>query len=135
MLHILTDICEGRGQEGDVELLERLGRTLQDSSLCALGKSAPNPVLSTIRYFKNEYDAHIREHRCPAGVCRKLTSFHIDTQKCVGCDACARACPAGAITGSLKQPHEIEQAKCIVCGSCRTACRFDAVAVSGRERK
>jgi len=135
MLHILTDICEGRGQEGDVELLERLGRTLQDSSLCALGKSAPNPVLSTIRYFKNEYDAHIREHRCPAGVCRKLTSFHIDTQKCVGCGACARACPAGAITGSLKQPHEIEQAKCIVCGSCRTACRFDAVAVSGRERK
>ncbi len=90
MLAILTDICEGRGQEGDVELLERLGRTLQDSSLCALGKSAPNPVLTTIRYFRDEYDAHIREHRCPAGVCRKLTSFHIAADKCVGCTACLR---------------------------------------------
>jgi NADH-quinone oxidoreductase subunit F len=135
MLAILTDICEGRGQGGDVELLERLGRTLQDSSLCALGKSAPNPVLTTIRYFRDEYDAHIREHRCPAGVCRKLTRFHIDAEKCVGCTACAKACPTGAITGVIKQPHVIDQPKCIACGSCRTACRFDAVAVSGRENK
>jgi len=131
MLHILTDICEGRGQEGDVELLERLGHTLQDSSLCALGKSAPNPVLTTIRYFRDEYDAHIREHRCPAGVCRKLTSFRIDAGKCVGCSACVRACPTGAIAGALKQPHEIDQSKCIVCGSCRTACKFGAVTVAG----
>jgi len=135
MLTILTDICEGRGQEGDVELLERLGRTLQDSSLCALGKSAPNPVLTTIRYFRDEYDAHIREHRCPAGVCRKLTRFQIDADKCVGCSACLRACPAGAITGALKQPHAIDPSKCIACGSCRTACRFGAVTVSGRESK
>jgi len=131
MLHILTDICEGRGQEGDVELLERLGHTLQDSSLCALGKSAPNPVLTTIRYFRDEYDAHIREHRCPAGVCRNLTSFRIDAGKCVGCSACVRACPTGAITGVRKQPHEIDQSKCIVCGSCRTACKFGAVTVAG----
>ena len=135
MLAILTDICEGRGQEGDVELLERLGRTLQDSSLCALGKSAPNPVLTTIRYFRDEYDAHIREHRCPAGVCRKLTRFQIDADKCVGCTICAKACPTGAIVGALKQPHVIDQPKCIVCGSCRSACRFGAVTVSGRDSK
>ena len=132
MLAILTDICEGRGREGDVELLERLGATLQDSSLCALGKSAPNPVLTTIRYFRDEYDAHIREHRCPAGVCRKLTAFRIDAEKCVGCGACAKACPTGAIEGALKQSHRIEPTKCIVCGSCRTACRFGAVTVRGR---
>lgn len=135
MLYLLTDICEGRGQEGDVELLEQLGSVLQGSSLCALGKSAPNPVLSTIRYFRSEYDAHIREHRCPAGVCRNLTRFQIDSKTCVGCGTCKKACPTGAITGAIKQPHEIDPAKCIACGSCRAACRFGAVTVSGRESK
>ncbi len=132
MHRILTDICEGHGQEGDVELLERLGRTLQDSALCALGKSAPNPVLTTIRYFRDEYDAHIREHRCPAGVCRRLTCFAVDESKCRGCSACVRACPTGAITGAVKQPHRINQEQCIACGSCRNVCRFDAVRVTGR---
>lgn len=135
MLSILTDICEGRGQEGDVELLERLGRTLQDTALCALGKSAPNPVLSTIRYFRDEYDAHIRAHRCPAGVCRKLTRFSVDAEKCRGCSACKRACPTGAISGELKKPHRIDPESCIACGSCRNVCRFDAIQVEGRADK
>ncbi len=133
MLEILTDICEGRGQEGDIELLEELGHTLQDSCLCALGKTAPNPVLTTIQYFREEYEVHIREHRCPAGVCVKLTSFRIDGARCRGCTACARACPTGAISGGVKQPHVIDPAKCISCGSCREACRFDAVETEGRE--
>ena len=133
MLEILTDICEGRGQEGDIELLEQLGHTLEDSCLCALGKTAPNPVLTTIKYFREEYEAHIREHRCPAGVCTKLTAFTIDPELCRGCTACARACPTDAITGSVKQPHVIDAVKCIACGSCREACRFDAVNTKGRD--
>ena len=133
MLEILTDICEGRGQEGDIQLLEQLGHTLQDSCLCALGKTAPNPVLTTIQYFRDEYEAHIREHRCPAGVCVKLTAFRIDADRCRGCTACARACPTGAITGAVKQPHVIDSSKCISCGSCREACRFDAVETEGRD--
>ena len=133
MLAILTDICEGRGKLEDLDLLEALGETMVDSSLCALGKSAPNPVLTTLKYFRSEYEEHILEHRCRAGVCKKLTSFHIDPAKCQGCTACARSCPAGAITGTLKQPHSIDQEKCIVCGSCREACRFDAVRTEGRD--
>ena len=127
MRAILTDICEGRGREGDIELLERIGNTMKDASLCALGKSAPNPVLTTIKFFRNEYEAHIREHECPAGVCSALTTFVIDAEACTGCDLCARACPANAITGERKAAHAIDPAKCIACGSCREACRFDAV--------
>ena len=133
MLAILTDICEGRGKLEDLDILEALGETMIDSSLCALGKSAPNPVLTTLKYFRNEYEEHILEHRCRAGVCKKLTSFHIDPEKCRGCTSCARSCPAGAITGTLKQPHSIDQDKCIVCGSCREACRFDAILTEGRD--
>ncbi len=133
MLAILTDICDGRGQEGDIALLEQLGHTLEDSCLCALGKTASNPVLTTIKYFREEYEAHIREHRCPAGVCAKLTSFHIVEGLCRGCTACARACPTDAISGAVKQPHVIDPTKCITCGSCRDACRFDAVETRGRE--
>ena len=132
MLQILTDICEGRGQLSDLDLLEELCHTLADSSLCALGKSAPNPVLTTLKYFRQEYEAHILEHRCPAGVCAALTSFAIDAEKCVGCGACGRACPAGAVSGERKQPHVIDPARCIACGSCREACKFGAVVTKGK---
>ena len=134
MLEILTDICEGKGQEGDIELLESIGHAMQDSCLCALGKTAPNPVLTTIKYFRDEYEAHIKEHRCPAGVCTKLTTFKIDPTVCKGCTACSRACPAGAITGTVKNPHVIDQTKCIACGSCRETCKFDAVKTEGRAK-
>ena len=132
MLAILTDICEGRGQESDLDLLEQICDTLEDASLCALGKSAPNPVRTTLKYFREEYESHIREHRCPAGVCTALTRFVINPDKCVGCGACQRACPAGVISGGLKEPHAIDTARCIVCGSCREACHFDAVETRGR---
>ena len=117
----------------DLDLLEALGETMQDSSLCALGKSAPNPVLTTLKYFREEYEAHIREHRCPAGVCTKLTSFAINPAACKGCSACVRACPAGAVAGEIKKPHAIDHTKCISCGSCREACRFNAVLTKGRD--
>ena len=133
MLAILTDICEGRGQESDLALLEQICDTLADASLCALGKSAPNPVRTTLKYFRDEYEAHIREHRCPAGVCTALTRFVINPDKCVGCGACQRACPAGVISGGRKEPHVIDNTRCIVCGSCREACRFDAVEAKGRD--
>lgn len=132
MLEILTDICEGRGREGDIELLERLGRAMQDASLCSLGKTAANPVLTTIQYFREEYEAHIREKRCPAGVCKELTRFAIQPEKCIGCDMCARGCPANAISGGKKEIHAIDPEKCIACGSCREACKFDAVITLGR---
>ena len=132
ILAILTDICQGKGQLSDLDLLEELCRTLADSSLCALGKSAPNPVLTTLKYFRQEYEAHILEHRCPAGVCTALTSFAIDKDKCVGCGACSRACPAGAISGGVKEPHVIDPARCIACGSCREACKFGAVETKGK---
>jgi NAD-dependent dihydropyrimidine dehydrogenase PreA subunit len=130
MLDILTDITEGKGQEGDIELLEELGGLIKETSLCALGNTAPNPVLSTIRYFRDEYEAHIREKRCPAGVCKALITFTIDQQKCTGCRVCARECPQGAISGEKKEPHVIDKEKCIKCGLCRDNCKFDAIIVS-----
>ena len=133
MLAILTDICEGRGTMEDLDLLAALGETMQDSSLCALGKSAPNPVLTTLRYFRDEYEAHIREHRCPAGVCKELTAFSVNPDKCMGCSACVRVCPTGAASGERKMPHTIDRSKCISCGSCREACRFDAIVTKGRD--
>ncbi|MEW6547717.1 MAG: NADH-quinone oxidoreductase subunit NuoF [Bacillota bacterium] len=135
MREILTDITEGRGQEGDVELLEELAGTVAGTSLCALGKTAPNPVLTTLRYFRDEYEAHIREKRCPAFACKALTSYYIDPQKCKACMICLRNCPAEAISGGKGQVHVIDQARCTRCGTCYDVCpsRFGAVTrVSGQ---
>jgi NAD-dependent dihydropyrimidine dehydrogenase PreA subunit len=129
MLEIVTDIAEGRGTMKQLDLLEEVAETVQVASLCALGKTAPNPVLSTLRYFRSEYEAHIKEKRCPAGVCRALISFSIDPKRCTGCGACLRACPHDAISGSKKEPHTIDQALCQKCGICRDECKFDAVIV------
>ena len=126
---ILNRIVSGEGREGDVELLEELCQSVKDGALCGLGQTAPNPVLSTIRYFRSEYEAHIRAHRCPARECRALLRYTIDPAKCIGCSACARKCPTNAIHGELRKPYTIDPAACIRCGSCLGACRFDAVHV------
>jgi NADH:ubiquinone oxidoreductase subunit F (NADH-binding)/Pyruvate/2-oxoacid:ferredoxin oxidoreductase delta subunit/(2Fe-2S) ferredoxin len=129
MLDILTDICQGNGKEGDIELLEELGDMIQKFSLCGLGTSAPNPVLTTIRYFREEYEAHIKDKKCPAGVCKALFHYEIDEEACTGCHLCALKCPQEAITGEKKKPHQLDQDKCIKCGICYDACKFDAIVV------
>ena len=135
MQQILTDICEGRGKEGDVELLEEISKTVVGSSLCALGKTAPNPVLTTIRYFRDEYDAHIRDKHCPAGVCVGLTTFFIDSGACNGCTLCKRSCPVDAISGDTKALHSIDKSACISCGVCRESCKQDAIRVVAPQDK
>ena len=130
MLDILTDITEGKGKEDDIGLLEELGSLIKEASLCALGGTAPNPVLSTLRYFRDEYETHIKEKKCPAGVCKVLITFTIDGVKCTGCGVCARECPQTAISGEKKKLHKIAQEKCIKCGLCRDNCKFEAVIVS-----
>jgi len=132
MLEILEDICAGKGREEDIELLLELAETVREASLCGLGKTAPNPVLTTIKYFKDEYLAHIKEKRCPAGVCKELTSYRINQELCKRCGVCAKKCPAGAIFSKPKSPYVIDNNKCIVCGACREACRFNAIEVMGR---
>lgn len=122
MLKILTNITQGRGKEGDIELLEELSETAIEASLCALGKSSPNPFLSTLKYFRDEYDAHIKEKRCPSLSCKELISFYIDPEKCQACTVCARKCPADAIIGGKKLIHIIDQDKCTKCGTCFEAC-------------
>jgi NADH:ubiquinone oxidoreductase subunit F (NADH-binding)/(2Fe-2S) ferredoxin/Pyruvate/2-oxoacid:ferredoxin oxidoreductase delta subunit len=127
MLEILRRITSGNGKEGDIELLEELGQYIRSTSLCGLGMTAPNPVLSTIRYFRHEYEAHIREKRCPAAVCRDLITYSILEELCTGCGACKRACPADAVRGTRKAPHRIDAEICIKCGTCFDACKFKAV--------
>ena len=134
MLAILNDICEGHGKEGDIDLLLRISGTVQESSLCALGKSAPNPLLTTIKYFRDEYEAHIREKRCPAGVCAAITTFVVKDEVCTGCGLCQKACPTGAISGKDHSTRYIDAMACIACGSCRRVCKFAAVSSQRREK-
>lgn len=129
MLEILNRITEGDGRDGDIELLEELAYQIKETSLCGLGQTAPNPVLTTIRYFRDEYEAHIYHKKCPAGVCKKLLTYEIDPQKCTGCTVCAKNCPTKAIEGDRKQIHVIRQDDCIRCGACYSKCKFDAITV------
>ena len=127
MLEMLDRITKGEGKEGDVELLEELCYSIKDGALCGLGQTAPNPVLTTIKYFRDEYVAHISEHKCPAGECSDLIEYKIIEDKCKGCTLCARNCPVQAISGTVKNPHSIDTDKCIKCGKCYTVCKFGAV--------
>ena len=127
LYEILDRITKGQGELEDLDRLEELCQYIKSSALCGLGQTAPNPVLSTLRYFRDEYIAHIVDKKCPAGVCKSLLSFSIDADKCRGCTKCARNCPAGAITGAVKQAHVIDQSKCIKCGACMDNCKFGAI--------
>lgn len=134
LLEILTNICNGQGKMEDLELLEDISVTMQEASLCALGRTAPNPVLSTLRYFRDEYIAHIEQRTCPAGVCRELTTFYIESEKCTGCTLCVKHCAVNSIKGEKKQVHVIDEDSCIRCGECYRICTFDAVQLRGRNR-
>ena len=127
MLEILNRIVEGKGKEGDIEKLEELAKNIKATALCGLGQTAPNPVLSTLKFFRHEYEAHIRDHVCPAHHCKALLRYEIDPAKCRGCTACARICPGNAIEGKVKEPHKIDPDKCLKCGSCMEKCRFGAI--------
>jgi len=127
MLEILEKITKGQATMEDLDKLEELCYHLKSNSLCALGQTAPNPVISTLRYFRDEYIAHIVDKKCPAGVCKDLLQYKIDADKCKGCTLCSRVCPAGAIVGSVKEPHMINSEKCLKCGACIEKCRFGAI--------
>jgi NADH:ubiquinone oxidoreductase subunit F (NADH-binding)/(2Fe-2S) ferredoxin/NAD-dependent dihydropyrimidine dehydrogenase PreA subunit len=132
-LEILNRISAGEGRAGDIDLLEELSETLQGFSLCALGRTAPNPVLSTLKYFRDEYEAHIQEHRCPAGVCKPLIEYWIDPNVCTGCGACTRVCPQQSIAGEKKAPHVVNKMQCIKCGACYDVCRPQAILIRSGE--
>ncbi len=127
MLEILERIVNGKGKEGDIEKLEHLAQTIKATALCGLGQTAPNPVLSTLKFFRDEYEAHIRDKKCPAHHCQALLQYVIDPNKCKGCTACARVCPGGAISGTVREPHHIDPDKCLKCGACMEKCRFGAI--------
>ncbi|MDE6850292.1 MAG: NADH-quinone oxidoreductase subunit NuoF [Clostridia bacterium] len=127
MLELLTKITEGKGEDHDLENIKEIAEHMKSSSLCALGQSAPNPILSTLAHFEDEYVAHIRDKHCPAGVCKSLLNYYINPDKCRGCTMCIRNCPAGAISGAVKNPHEIDLKKCIKCGQCIAHCKFNAI--------
>ena len=127
MLELLTKITDGNATMEDLDKLEELCYYVKANALCGLGQTAPNPVLSTLRYFRHEYEAHIKDKKCPAGVCKNLLTYNIDPDKCKGCTACARQCPVGAISGNVKEPHVIDQSKCIKCGACMSTCKFGAI--------
>jgi len=135
MHDILLNITEGRGAEGDIELLEDLSRDIITASLCGLGQTAPNPVLTTIKYFREEYESHINEKWCKTGVCKELCTFYIDEEKCKACGVCKRACPQNAISGEKKVPHRIDQSRCIQCRSCYVGCKFDSVKIGPRSMR
>ncbi|MBN2467034.1 MAG: 4Fe-4S binding protein, partial [Deltaproteobacteria bacterium] len=129
MLEILERITKGQGKEDDMEILQSLGESIIKGSLCGLGQTAPNPVLTTLRYFRHEYDAHIKDHKCPAKKCKALITYRVDEEKCNGCHLCIKICPVGATSGNPKEPHKIDPELCTRCGFCRDACKFNAIVV------
>ena len=132
LCEILTKICNGNGEMKDLDELEDLSHYIKDNSLCGLGQSSPNPVLSSLKYYKDEYIEHIKNKRCPAGVCRALKHYEINPNKCIGCSACSINCPVKAISGEIRKPFKIDQTKCIKCNKCYESCKFNAVERGGQ---
>jgi len=129
MLEVLERICDGKGKDSDIPLLESLAEQIKTTSLCGLGQTAPNPVLTTLRYFRDEYEEHIKDHRCRGGRCKDLTTFLVDPDTCTGCRVCIKNCPTDAIEGEKKKTHTIIQDNCIRCGVCRDVCKYGSIVV------